>query len=538
MRSPSPAPRYALPAASRASSSASVAAVRRRRGRCTTPPRPRSDAAVGQRDASSAVRPPRTTTPPRPASQRAQPPSPRGRQSNRAAARPKQRHQQTRAARSPEACHTQRQRAQSVHAKRQSNPTQAIAQPLDTARNATVATAVSTTTAARGPGVRRGSRPCREREQRVPSQMIAMSTAIARCQPTDVAVVRHQRPPSRGKRKKKKEERKKEKKKEKKEKKKTNKTTNAQHTRAKTKNRNAEIIDQRSLAASRIRARTPPDQIGLGRPPATPAVTTKSPDRAIQDAGPDPSGRSQRRVFSSAHAPAPTKGVRGSDPLGGRQRTYDERTDTRGWAMAAGWRVATGRLLPGHRAGVCRLLRVHHARGSTDPRLQPAARRLAEQHRLHAEPAGLPGTSAPLRQLHPVLDVLGAGLALYGLGNVYWTVYIRPLTPEPFPSPADGLWLSFYGFAFVALLLLVRRDRQPAADQPLAGRHRRRPRRRRGDGRRRRAGAVRHRRQPARRGHHPRLPAARRGAAAHRDGRAGPVPLAPAGRPVVPRWPG
>ncbi|WP_426563148.1 putative bifunctional diguanylate cyclase/phosphodiesterase [Angustibacter sp. McL0619] len=52
--------------------------------------------------------------------------------------------------------------------------------------------------------------------------------------------------------------------------------------------------------------------------------------------------------------------------------------------------------------------------------------------------------------------VLAVGLALYGMGNVYWTVYIRPLTPEPFPSPADGLWLTFYGFAFVALLLIVR----------------------------------------------------------------------------------
>jgi diguanylate cyclase len=52
--------------------------------------------------------------------------------------------------------------------------------------------------------------------------------------------------------------------------------------------------------------------------------------------------------------------------------------------------------------------------------------------------------------------ILAAGLALYGLGNVYWTIFVRPLDPEPFPSPADGLWLSFYGVAFVALLLIVR----------------------------------------------------------------------------------
>ncbi|HEY5183706.1 MAG TPA: EAL domain-containing protein [Actinomycetes bacterium] len=53
-------------------------------------------------------------------------------------------------------------------------------------------------------------------------------------------------------------------------------------------------------------------------------------------------------------------------------------------------------------------------------------------------------------------QVLGVGLGVYGLGNVYWTIFVRPLDPEPFPSLADGLWLSFYGFAFVALLMVVR----------------------------------------------------------------------------------
>jgi diguanylate cyclase (GGDEF)-like protein len=58
---------------------------------------------------------------------------------------------------------------------------------------------------------------------------------------------------------------------------------------------------------------------------------------------------------------------------------------------------------------------------------------------------------------------LGIGLALYGAGNIYWTMYIRQLDPEPFPSVADALWLSFYPFAFVALLLVVREisDRLP-----------------------------------------------------------------------------
>jgi diguanylate cyclase len=53
-------------------------------------------------------------------------------------------------------------------------------------------------------------------------------------------------------------------------------------------------------------------------------------------------------------------------------------------------------------------------------------------------------------------QVLGVGLAVYGLGNIYWTAFIRTLDPQPFPTFADALWLSFYGFAFVAVILLVR----------------------------------------------------------------------------------
>src|SRR4029078_5523830 len=40
--------------------------------------------------------------------------------------------------------------------------------------------------------------------------------------------------------------------------------------------------------------------------------------------------------------------------------------------------------------------------------------------------------------------VLGIGLTLYGLGNIVWTVFVRTQDPEPFPTAADGLWLSFY----------------------------------------------------------------------------------------------
>jgi len=51
---------------------------------------------------------------------------------------------------------------------------------------------------------------------------------------------------------------------------------------------------------------------------------------------------------------------------------------------------------------------------------------------------------------------LAAGLALYGAGNIVWTLLVRTQEPPPFPSLADGLWLSFYPSAFIAMVLLVR----------------------------------------------------------------------------------
>jgi hypothetical protein len=50
--------------------------------------------------------------------------------------------------------------------------------------------------------------------------------------------------------------------------------------------------------------------------------------------------------------------------------------------------------------------------------------------------------------------VLAVGLALYGLGNIYWTIFVG--NTGPMPSPADGFWLSFYICAFVALLLVIK----------------------------------------------------------------------------------
>ncbi len=52
--------------------------------------------------------------------------------------------------------------------------------------------------------------------------------------------------------------------------------------------------------------------------------------------------------------------------------------------------------------------------------------------------------------------MLSLGLLLYGAGNVYWTLFIRPMAVQPFPSVADGFFLAFYPCAFVALTLLIR----------------------------------------------------------------------------------
>ena len=51
---------------------------------------------------------------------------------------------------------------------------------------------------------------------------------------------------------------------------------------------------------------------------------------------------------------------------------------------------------------------------------------------------------------------LAAGMALWTLGNLYFTVYLLELEAPPFPSLADAGYLLFYPFAYVALVLLVR----------------------------------------------------------------------------------
>src|SRR5262245_14980404 len=53
-------------------------------------------------------------------------------------------------------------------------------------------------------------------------------------------------------------------------------------------------------------------------------------------------------------------------------------------------------------------------------------------------------------------SVMGAGLALWTAGELYWTLVLANLDEPPFPSVADYLYLAFYPASYVCLLLLIR----------------------------------------------------------------------------------
>ncbi|MEW1959047.1 EAL domain-containing protein [Kineococcus sp. NPDC059986] len=66
--------------------------------------------------------------------------------------------------------------------------------------------------------------------------------------------------------------------------------------------------------------------------------------------------------------------------------------------------------------------------------------------------------------------LLSAGLAVYGSGNVFWTIVVRPLADPPYPSGADLGFLLFYPLVFVALILLAKqRDARHARSLWLDG---------------------------------------------------------------------
>jgi two-component system cell cycle response regulator len=51
---------------------------------------------------------------------------------------------------------------------------------------------------------------------------------------------------------------------------------------------------------------------------------------------------------------------------------------------------------------------------------------------------------------------IGAALLSWGLGEVYWTIFIEGNASAPYPSPADIGYLAFYPLAYVGLAMLVR----------------------------------------------------------------------------------
>lgn len=61
-----------------------------------------------------------------------------------------------------------------------------------------------------------------------------------------------------------------------------------------------------------------------------------------------------------------------------------------------------------------------------------------------------------VREARAAWALIGAGLLAWTGGELYWTFQLADLDSPPYPSPADGMYLSFYPASYVALLLLVR----------------------------------------------------------------------------------
>ena len=60
---------------------------------------------------------------------------------------------------------------------------------------------------------------------------------------------------------------------------------------------------------------------------------------------------------------------------------------------------------------------------------------------------------------------LAGGLAVFVAGDVLYSVYAHALHVEPFPSPADALYLASYPLLAAALLIMIR-SRTGGRDRP------------------------------------------------------------------------
>jgi diguanylate cyclase (GGDEF)-like protein len=52
--------------------------------------------------------------------------------------------------------------------------------------------------------------------------------------------------------------------------------------------------------------------------------------------------------------------------------------------------------------------------------------------------------------------IFAAGLSLYGLGNLLWSLWIEHLPDVPIPSICDGLWLALYPLSYLGIVGLAR----------------------------------------------------------------------------------
>ena len=64
------------------------------------------------------------------------------------------------------------------------------------------------------------------------------------------------------------------------------------------------------------------------------------------------------------------------------------------------------------------------------------------------------GRAIRVRRERLAWSVIGAGLLLWGIGNLYYLFFLHD--PIPIPSPADGMWIAFYLLSYTGLVLLMR----------------------------------------------------------------------------------
>jgi diguanylate cyclase (GGDEF)-like protein len=58
----------------------------------------------------------------------------------------------------------------------------------------------------------------------------------------------------------------------------------------------------------------------------------------------------------------------------------------------------------------------------------------------------------------PAWLLLGSGMLIWALGNIYYSTVLWDLEVIPVPSPSDALWIAFYPLFFASLILLLRQQ--------------------------------------------------------------------------------